>query len=97
VNGRFLTSCVGVEPDKVHLLNKMIENGKQITRRTFLKHVDRFELRVVERELGYEDHPRRGLTMAGDWHVAYFKGHWDGRPCIYFVWSAIEYIFVSGS
>lgn len=72
----------------------MVDKERGITRRTFLKHVDRENLRVIERQLGYDSHPRQGLTMAGDHYVAYYRSEFNGRPCVFFRWSAIEYIFV---
>ena len=91
---RFLTSCASLGMDQVDALNTMTREAADITRQTFLKHVDRDNLREVEAQLGYEAHPRRGLTMAGDWHVSYHKSTFEGKPCVYFVWSAFEYIFV---
>jgi hypothetical protein len=72
-------------------IQDLIDGSRQITRRTFLKHV---ELGRVPEKLGYVKHPSQGLTMAGDWHISYHKGEWFGLPAYYFVWSAIEYIFV---
>jgi len=42
------------------------------------------------KELGYD----RWLPLKRDWHVAYFRSYYRGRPCYYMVWSAIEYIWV---
>lgn len=70
-------------------INAMKDSSRQITRRTFLKHVAYSHLKTVEEELGYDSH----LRMASDWHVSYYKGTYCGKPCVYFVWSAIEYVF----
>jgi hypothetical protein len=89
----FFSDCVGWPRDQVPDLSAMIQAGEKITRETFLKHVDRQEMKRIEQELGYERDSRKGLTMAKDWHVAYFKSTLRGCPAVYFVWSAIEYVF----
>lgn len=86
----FQTDCVSSSTEAV---TAMLDKERPITRRTFLRHVDRDNLRRIEADLGYERHPSRGLTMAGDWHVSYGKSFFLGRPCVFFAWSAIEHIF----
>lgn len=82
----FVTRCVET---KSHELAEMERRARPIARRAFLKHVNREELREWERRLGYAAHPRKGLTMAADCHVTYYKG----RRCIGFDWSRIDHIF----
>lgn len=89
---RFIGSCVSLGDGAA--IQEMIDGSRSVTRGTFLRHVDREQLAELSRELGYEDHPRRGLTMAGDWHVSYHRSTWRGAPCFYFRWSAIEHVFV---
>jgi hypothetical protein len=36
-----------------------------------------------------------GLTLKADWHVAYYRSRFDGKACLYLVWSAFEHIWVS--
>ncbi len=91
---RYFNCCVGWDPDDVPALSAMIDEAEGITRGTFLRHVDRDDLRRVEAELGYEAHPSRGLTMAGDWSVSYHRSRLHGRVVYYLRWSAIEYVFV---
>jgi len=88
---RYLTNCVASDEKSI---TDMTDSSTEITRRTFIKHVAWFDLLQLEAELGYTDHPKRGLTMAGDYHVRYHKGTFDSKPCVYIVWSGIEYIFV---
>jgi hypothetical protein len=71
----------------------MIDGGREIKRRTFLQHVDRDDLRQLAAECGYVDHPSRGLTMAGDYHVTYYRGRLHGQRVYWFRWSATEYVF----
>lgn len=87
----FETTCVGSGDGRA--IRAMVESARDITRRTFLKHVDRTELRDIESQLGYALHPKQGLTMAGDFHPSYHRSTYRGRACVYFVWSAIEHIF----
>jgi hypothetical protein len=89
----FFSDCVSWPEDQVDDLNAMIEAGKEITRATFLKSVDPEEMRRLEEQLGYERDPRKGLTMAKDFHVAYYRSTVRGCPAVYFVWSAIEQVF----
>jgi hypothetical protein len=68
----------------------IIDHSIDITRDTFLKYVDRNELRNIESHLGYD----RYLPMSKDWHVSYFKSRLPtGRPVYGFVHSAIEFVF----
>jgi len=69
----------------------LIDDGRSITRRTFLKHVNRAQLRAKEAELGYESHYKRGLTMNGDYHVRYCKY----KGIYFFVHSCIEFVFAT--
>lgn len=91
MRAQFLTNCVS---STARDITPMVDAERNITRRTFLKHVDRRSLERVEAELGYSAHPAQGLTMAGDYHVAYYRSTFRGKPCVFFRWSAIEYVFV---
>ena len=74
-------------------LSDMIDSAVEITRRTFLKHINRCELSDIENSLGYSDHPLKGMTMASDWHVQYFRSKLHQKRVYYFTHSAIEHIF----
>lgn len=82
-------SCVNWPEKNIDNLQDIVDNSIQITRRTFLKHVNRDQLREMESDLGYSRHPAQGLTMATDWHVTYHRY----KKIYYFCHSAIEYIF----
>jgi hypothetical protein len=93
---RFFCSCVNWPQDDVHCdggLSDLIETRKALTRRTFLRHVNREDLRDQESRLGYSQHPSQGLTMAGDWHVEYFRSQHHGERVYGFRHSAIEFVF----
>lgn len=92
----YYCNCVSWPQKDVHAdggLISMIENAIDITRKTFLKHVDPCALKWAEQALGYEDHPKRGLTMAGDYHVSYHRSKLHGKVVYYFRHSSIEYVF----
>lgn len=93
---RFYHSCVDwpeADVDEPGGLCDMIDNALQISRRTFLAHVDRRQLAELERELGYSRHHQQGLTMAKDYHVSYHRSQLHGQRVYYFRHSAIEYVF----
>lgn len=77
-NKYFYGNCVNF-PDPVDDLIAMIDSGVGITRRTFLRHVNRESLKQIESDLGY---PMGRLTMAGDWAVSYCKGKLLGKPVV---------------
>lgn len=89
---RYISSCVDCGDGDA--ITEMTDNATKITRGTFIKNVAWPDLLSLEEDLGYADHPKRGLTMAGDYHVRYHKSKYLGYPCVYIVQSAIEYIFV---
>lgn len=73
----YLTNCV--QSGDGAAIRDMVEQATDISRRTFLKYVDTVELQNIEYRLGYEVRfPRRGLTMARDWHVSYHPQHVQG-------------------
>ena len=88
---RFITDPINSNGPAIEA---MTASAIKITRRTFLKHVDRNDLECIEGGLGYEKDPRKGLTMAADYCVSYHRSKFEGKPCYYFQWSRIEHIFV---
>lgn len=70
------------------------DNSREITRQTFLGYVDKLSLKELELSLGYAAHPKQGLTMAGDFHVRYYRGVFRGKPSVWIDWSAINFIFL---
>ncbi len=82
-------NCVNF-PDSTPDLCDMIESGVEITRRTFLKHVNRNNLKEIEKDLGYQ---KGILEMASDYYVSYYKGKLCGKEVVWFCQSSIEYVF----
>lgn len=93
---RYYTNCVNWLPSDVHTeggLCDLIDACVDITRGTFLRHVNRSDQMELEKDLGYDRHPSQGLTMASDWHVSYHRSKLHGRTVYLFKHSAIEYVF----
>lgn len=88
---RYFGRCVEL-PGRA--ITNMRDSATAVTRRTFLKHVNRDSLGSLSLTLGYSLHPKQGLTMAGDWHVSYHRGKFRGKNCCFLVWSGIEHIFM---
>ena len=86
----FYCNCVGWPRDKVNQLISMIDANITITRRTFLKHINRDDLKALEHDLGYG---RGWLHMASDYCVSYHRSKLEGKTVYYFNHSLIEYVF----
>ena len=94
---RFYCNCVSWPREDVFVpggLSEMIENARDVTRQTFLRHVDRDDRQNIEAQLGYAPHCRDSiLTMRRDYHVSYHRSTLHGRRVYFFKHSAIEYVF----
>lgn len=93
-NFRFLTDCVSSNGGDI---GAMRAAATAVSRRRFLRYVDRGHLAEMERNLGYETRRNEGLVMADDWHVSYHLSTFAGAPCAYFAWSGIEHVYVVGA
>lgn len=82
------TCCVSANGDDIM---DMVDSAREITYETFVKHVGTQEASSV---LGYPYGRERGLKLKNDWHVRYHKSTYKGKPCVFAVHSAIEYVFV---
>ncbi len=93
----YKTNCVNYpdtyQTQDIEPLHDMIDNAIDITRETFLQHVDRQDLLTQELNLSYSAHWKQGLTMSADWAVSYHRSKLFGKRVYYFRQSAIEYIF----
>ena len=90
----FYSDCVSWPLNQVQALSDLIDNAIDISRTTFLKHIDRKELKNIESDLGYSSHYKQGMTMASDWHVSYHRSKFKNKICYYFKHSAIEHVFI---
>ena len=91
---RFYSDCVSWPRNQVNELCECIDDAIDISRKTFLKHVDRVEQESIERSLEYAGHWKQGLTAAADWGIRYQRSKLNGTRVYMFVQSGIEYIFV---
>lgn len=78
----FVTSCVDSDADSI--IN-MVDAAKDITYNTFLKHVGFEQIKEFNQPW---------LPLRKDYHVRYYKSKYRGENCVFFVHSAIEYVFV---
>ena len=85
----YVDNCVGGIGEEI---NNMKEKSKSITRETFLKYTGNID--EIEQGLGYSVRNQKGLHMSKDWHVSYDKSVYQDKSCVFFTWSAIEFIFV---
>ena len=84
----YITNCVNSTGDAI---NAMVDKAREITYKTFIKHVD---WREVSQMLGYDLHYKREMLLKNDYAPSYYKSVFEGNPCYYISWSAIEYIFI---
>jgi hypothetical protein len=89
----FATSCVGVPQSRVPALHDMIDRAREITYRTFTKHVDPDELKELFPFYTWGPGRQEGLRLSDDWAVSFHRSKFEGRKCVYIRHSAIEYIF----
>lgn len=89
----FHQNCVTLPASVV--LN-MIDKGRKITYRTFLKYVDVDHLAEQFPQYAWSlSEIREGnLRMKDDFVVEFYKSEFKGKPCVYVVHSAIEYVFI---
>lgn len=72
-------------------LEKFDDSSREISNRTFRKHIGKEMYEEFERDLGYG---RSWLLLSGDCHVSYAKGLWKGKPAVCCFWSAYHHIFL---
>ncbi len=93
----FWKSCPEMVGDEVAALGRMISGGKSVSHTTFRKVVGREVLDQWAAAHLYDVGPGRhgGLRLSKDWHVAFYRSTWEGKPCLFLVWSAMEIVFRS--
>jgi hypothetical protein len=89
---RYGTSCVDCTESRVEALKQMIAEALPVSYATMRRHCP--TLVQWSFRQGYERDPRKGLTLKNDQIVSYHKSTFEGRPCYYVCWSAIEYVWV---
>lgn len=74
----FETTCVSANGEDII---DMVDGGREITVRTFLKRTDM-------------DPMQFGVDIRKDWHVRFYKSKYKGKPCYYMDHSCIEHVYV---
>ena len=85
---QFLTRCIETQADK---LERMYDTQREVKYRTVLKHIGRRHLDEIFPL--YAQPPLRSLGR--DHAVNYYKGVFEGRPCINIEHSRVDHIFVA--
>ena len=85
----YLTCCIH---STYELITALIESEVEISYKTFRKYAEGLD--EWAKDMNYESRSDRGLTLKNDWCVGYFKGVFDGKPCVFLRHSAIEYIWI---
>jgi len=89
----FETNCIECPgPDPGKAIRDMVDAAVSIQWKTFAAYC---EWKPVAEFLGYEVGRKTGLHLKDDYAVSFHKSNFRGRPCFYFRWSAIEYIFTN--
>lgn len=81
------TDCINSDYDSVR---NLIETQEPIARSTFAKKIGPVQWKELQQRLGYD----RDFPISRDWHVAYYRGVYQGRSAVFLRWSGIEYIYV---
>lgn len=82
--------CVEVPYDKVQDLFDLYDAEHKVTFATFARHCD---WQPTARALGYAVGQQRGLHLHKDRCVSFYRSVWQGKPCYYMDWSAIDHIY----
>ena len=91
----FRTNCIHSTGESI---SEMVEAATQISYRTFRRYVS---IEEVNEMLGYlnpgQRHYKGRLTLQKDYAVSYYKSRYEGAPCYYVRWSAIEFIWTKAA
>lgn len=83
--------CVDCSQNEVPALHAMTEQARSISFRTFAA---RCNWKPIAAMMGYTVGPGKGLRLAHDRCVKFFRSTWNGKPCYYMQHSAIEFVFM---
>lgn len=96
------TRCVdGAGYQFVEKLEAMTDRAREITAATFFRHVDeRTAVHATGADYRVGRNPAHTdfqLRLKDDRCVRFYRSVFDGKPCYYLVWSAIEHVFLEVS
>ena len=85
------------------LITEMVDRAREVTWRTFRKHVPLDEIKQAFPSYSYRReryNPDTGeltapMHIKDDYAVSFWKSRYDGQPCYYLVHSSIEYIWTA--
>ena len=89
-NYQYAWNCTST-PGPVELLDEMVDDAIEIKRSYFMKFISAEQLQ--ELFPFYCKRKDQGLTLANDYHVAYFSSYYNGKKCYFITHSCIEYVF----
>lgn len=75
----YIGNCVIMSGSKIQ---DMVDNAREITYRTFCKYADPYE--AMEKTVP---------PLHKDYAVSFYKSKFEGKPCVYFTHSCIEFVF----
>lgn len=79
------TNCVN---STAKLIDNMIDKSVEITAPELSKIIGK-PLIDIQMKIGYGD----WMSIDDDWAVRFYKSTYDGKNCVYILWSAIEWIY----
>lgn len=69
-------------------LEEFDDSSRDITYRTFLRHIGGVEMAGLNRSFG--------VPIREDWCVSFYKGKWKGKPAVCLMHSSIHHIWIVG-
>jgi len=81
----FFCDCVNLPEDLVEALVELKETAEDLDYEEFLRYVAEEQLE----DFGFDP------PLNEDWSVSFGMGSFDGWPCVFFVHSGIEHLFVA--
>lgn len=77
----YYTNCVIISKDELLLLESAIDLAVEITSKKFLTQINTWQRGEFK-------------SLLEDPYTEFYESRWNNQACVYFVHSAIEYIFV---
>lgn len=71
----------------------MVNQAKPIQWSAFRKWVDIDFIHKLEQNMGYGSCPTL-KHLFNDYAVSFYRSNYNEKPCVFFDWSCIEYVFV---
>jgi hypothetical protein len=85
--------CVDAPQNEVEHLNDLYNYDREITFKTFAKHVD---WKPIAEQMGYvtTKGKQEGLRLVHDYCVKFYKSVWKGTPCYHMDHSSVDFVFL---